>query len=92
MPSRIEGRAAILEFSRRVAHGLLRISDLQETAVHQTSDPEVVIVELVTLGTHATTGGTFTGTSIQVFRIRDGKILLFRDYTDPRGLADALGT
>ena len=29
--------------------------------------------------------------SIQVFRIRDGKILRFRDYVNPNDLADALG-
>ena len=29
------------------------------------------------------TGKSFTTPSIQVFRIRDGQILLFRDYTGP---------
>jgi ketosteroid isomerase-like protein len=32
----------------------------------------------------------FAGTSIQVFRIRDGQILLFRDYFNPRGFEDLL--
>ncbi len=37
------------------------------------------------------TGHAFTARSIQVFRIRDGKILLFRDYVNPNALAEALG-
>ena len=36
-------------------------------------------------------GHAFTARSIQVFRIRDGKILLFRDYANPNALAEALG-
>jgi hypothetical protein len=31
---------------------------------------------------------SFAGTSIQVFRIRDGKILLFRGYFSPRGIEE----
>jgi uncharacterized protein len=58
--------------------------------VHHTDGPEVVIVELVTRGTLTTTGGTFAATSIQVLRIRDGKIVLFRNYFNPRGLDELL--
>ena len=53
--------------------------------------PEVVIVELRTTGTLTATGQPFTATSIQVLRIREGQILLFRDFADPRVLADVLG-
>ena len=41
--------------------------------------------------TVTTTGHAFTARSIQVFRIRDGKILCFRDYVNPNDLAKALG-
>ena len=60
-------------------------------AVHHTDDPEVLIVELVARATVTTTGHAFTARSIQVFRIRDGKILLFRDSANPNALAEALG-
>ncbi len=59
--------------------------------LHHTDDPEVLIVELVASATVTTTGHALTARSIQVLRIRDGKIVLFRDYVDPNGLADALG-
>jgi ketosteroid isomerase-like protein len=38
-----------------------------------------------------TTGRSFTATSIQVLRIRDGQIVLFRDFANPRILEDVLG-
>ena len=75
----------------RRAASALRIDDLDTVAVHHTDDPEVLIVELVARATVTTTGHAFTARSIQVFRIRDGKILLFRDYANPSALAEALG-
>lgn len=90
MPSRLDGQQAIRDFSRRTAASPLRIDDLEATAVYHTHDPEVVIIELVSRGTVTSTGGTFAGTSIQVFRIRDGKIVLFRDYFNVSGLPDIL--
>jgi uncharacterized protein len=91
LPARLDGQQAIREFSSRAVASALRIDDLEEVAVHHTSDPEVVIVELDATATVLTTGRTFTTRSIQVFRIRDSKILLFRDYANPSRLAEALG-
>lgn len=90
-PSRVEGQQAIREFSRRVGASPMRISDLEEVAVHHTDDPEVVVVELVARVKVAGTDRTFATSSVQVFRIRNGKILLFRDYANPRALSAALG-
>ena len=46
--------------------------------------------ELVARATVTTTGHAFTARSIQVFRIRDGKIVLFRDYFNPLGFEELL--
>ncbi len=51
-----------------------------------------MIVELLSRVTLATTDRGLAVRSIQVFRIRDGKIVLFRDYFNPNGLAEALGS
>ena len=91
LPARLDGPRAIRDYSRRIAASALRIDDLDTVAVHHTDDPEVLIVELVARATVTTTGHAFTARSIQVFRIRDGKILLFRDYANPSALAEALG-
>jgi uncharacterized protein len=81
---RIEGREAIREYSRQVTASPLRIEDYEVTQLYQTQDPEVVITEMRAKGTMTTTGRSFTATSIQVLRIRDGHIVLFRDFADPR--------
>ena len=90
-PSRLEGREAIREYSLHLMASPLRLVDFEVIELYQTQDPEVVIVELRTTGTITTTGRPFTATSIQVFRIREDEIVLFRDFADPRVLADVLG-
>ena len=90
-PSRLEGREAIREYSRHVTSTPLRLEDFEVTEHYQTQDPEVVIVEMRTNGTVTTTGRPFAATSIQVLRIRDGQIVLFRDFADPRVLEDVIG-
>jgi hypothetical protein len=88
---RLEGREAIREYSRRVMASPLRLDDFEVTELYQTHDPEVVIVEMRTRGTLTATGRSFVATSIQVLRIREGQIVLFRDYADARGLEDVIG-
>ena len=90
-PGRLQGREAIREYSRHVMASPLRLDDFEVTDLHQTQDPEVVIVEMRTAGTLTTTGRSFAATSIQILRIRGGRIVLFRDFADPRVLADVLG-
>jgi uncharacterized protein len=90
-PVRLDGREAIREYSRHIMASPLRLEDFEVTELYQTQDPEVVIVELRTKGTVTTTGRSFAVTSIQILRIREGHIVLFRDFADPRVLADVLG-
>jgi ketosteroid isomerase-like protein len=51
---------------------------------YQTQDPEVVIEEVRSKGTLTTTGRSFVTTSIQIYRIREGRIVLFRDFVNSR--------
>ena len=84
LPARVEGREAIREQARHLLALPLRLEDFEVAELYQTLDPEVVIVEMRTKGTVTTTGKSFTATSIQILRIRDGHIVLFRDFPDPR--------
>ena len=88
--ARLEGREAIREYSRRVMASPLRLDDYDVAELYQTQDPEVVIVEMRAKGTVTTTGRSFTTTSIQILRIREGHIVLFRDFANPRVLEDAI--
>ena len=90
-PVRLEGREAIREYSRRVMASPLRLEDYDVAELYQAQDPEVVIAEMRAKGTVTTTGRRFTATSIQVLRIREGHIVLYRDFADPRILEDAIG-
>ena len=90
-PSILEGREVIGEYSRHVMASPLRLEEYEVAEFYQTQDPEVVIVEMRTKGTLTATGRSFVATSIQVLRIRDGQIALFRDFADSRGLEDVIG-
>jgi uncharacterized protein len=83
-PVRVEGQEAIREYTRQVMASPLRIEDFEVTELYQTQDPEVVVAEVRATGVFATGGESFTARSIQVLRIRDGQIVLFRDFADPR--------
>jgi hypothetical protein len=89
-PVRLAGREAIREYSRCVMASPLLLEDFEVVELYQTQDPEVVIVELRTKGTLTTTGRSFAATSIQILRIRDGQIVLFRDFADARVMQDVL--
>jgi uncharacterized protein (TIGR02246 family) len=91
-PVRFAGRAAILEYTRQVVASPLRVDEYEVAELYQTQDPAVVIVEMVAKGTMTTTGRSFTAKSIQVLRIEEGQIVLFRDFADPRIFEEVMGT
>ncbi|RMI29332.1 nuclear transport factor 2 family protein [Nocardia stercoris] len=93
MPQRLEGRAAIREHLAERWSG--PIQDIQvhgmRQEIYETTDPEVVVVENDVDITPA--GGErvqFRG-SLNVIRIRDGRVVLFRDYMDTARLAGLRG-
>ena len=90
-PVRIAGREAIREYSRQVMASPLRIDELEVKELHQTQDPEVVVAEMRAKATLTAAGRSITAESIQVLRIRDGRIAAFRDFADPRILQELMG-
>ena len=90
-PVRLEGREAIREYSHRVMELPLRLEDYEVAELYQAQDPEVVIAEIRAKATMTTTGRSLTTTSIQILRIREGHIVLWRDFADPRVLEDMIG-
>jgi ketosteroid isomerase-like protein len=59
--------------------------------VHQTLDPDVVVVEFEVDGTAVRTGRPYQLRYICVITVRDGEIAGYRDYWNPLALAEALG-
>ena len=90
-PARLAGREAIREYSRQVMVSPLRLEAYEVTELYQTQDPEVVIAEMRAKAAMTTTGRAITATSVQILRIRDGHIVLFRDFADPRILEEVTG-
>ena len=90
-PVRLEGREAIRENARQVMASPLQVENYEVVQLYQTQDPEVVVAELRAKGTVTTTGRSFTTTSIQILRIREGHIVLWRDFADPRVFEEVIG-
>jgi uncharacterized protein len=57
--------------------------------IYQTDDPEVVIAEYEARGTLTTTGAPYRQQIIAVLCVRDGRIVVYRDYLDSLALAEA---
>jgi ketosteroid isomerase-like protein len=90
VPARLEGRDEIVNW---IAAGWkanpLRYERYRTLAVHDTGDPETIIVEQEALGTSASTG-EFTLPNIVVLTARNGQIAHLRDYLNTLAAA-ALG-
>lgn len=75
-----------------VAESFIRFDEYRDTVIHETLDPEVVIVEYEAYGAVVPTGAPFEQVVIAVFRVRDGLIRSYRDYLNPVPLMEARGS
>ena len=91
MPTRVEGRAAVLAHLVKVS-GDVSVDSASNLVVHETTDPEVVILEFDGHGRSVKTGEPYEQRYISVIRARGGKIVHFKDYWNPiQGLKAQLG-
>jgi ketosteroid isomerase-like protein len=90
LPARVQGRPEIHRFLTEAAKALVSFDEHRNVVLHETTDPEVIIVEYEAHATVVTSGAPFKQTVIAVFRVRDGQILSYRDYLNPQLLAEAL--
>lgn len=92
MPTRVEGRAAVLAHLVKVG-GDVSVDSASNLVVHETLDPEVVILEFDGHGRSVRTGEPYEQRYISVIRARGGKIVHFKDYWNPiQGLKAQLGS
>lgn len=89
-PSRLAGRDAIragmAAYYRRPAGARGTVDAARSGYVlHRTADPDVFIAEIDT--TVDVSGEKVTMSLVQIFRLRDGKIALLRDYFAPDTVA-----
>ncbi|GIH97644.1 hypothetical protein Psi01_82740 [Planobispora siamensis] len=90
-PSRIEGRAAVLAFIR-AGHAELpfRFDDCRALAVHDTADPDTIVVEYELAATMTETGVSAAAPFIGVLTACGGRIARWREYQNPLAIAWAL--
>jgi ketosteroid isomerase-like protein len=89
-PARVEGRAAVAEYMRGYPD-ILRVTEIPRRVIHQSVDPEVVIIEFEAAGTVVATAAPYRMSYIAVITLRDNEIVLYRDYWSPAAAAEALG-
>lgn len=92
MPARLVGREQIRE-TYRTAWGASNTSveEIRNVVIHQTTDPEVIVVEQEVAGTVSTTGRKIDACGVLVMRSRDGLLVHVRDYLDALTINHALG-
>jgi ketosteroid isomerase-like protein len=90
VPRVSEGRAAMKERMAQTEH-LWSFDSVQDVAIHEGADPEVVVLEYrvnATLATGEHAGKEFGLGFVSVLRIVDGLIVSARDYSNPLETAE----
>lgn len=89
-PRRIEGRdafAASAASRRQALAGRIRFTAVRDVVVHETTDPEVAVVEYKVEGVRVADGLRAAAPFAVVVRVREGRIVLWREYQDPAAMA-----
>jgi ketosteroid isomerase-like protein len=69
----------------------VRVEDLRNVVIHETTEPNKIIVEYELVGTVLTTGRQASALFIAVMEIHDGLISLWREYQNTLAIARELG-
>ncbi|MGH8178825.1 MAG: nuclear transport factor 2 family protein [Steroidobacter sp.] len=89
-PTQLKGREAIRAYFAGVARYPLELR-ARDVVMHETVNPEILIVEWTYDGLVTTTRRPFQVANIQVSTVRDGRIVASRDYHNHVALAEAVG-
>ena len=91
-PRRHEGRDNFLAVTKTSRESFpVRFEEMRNVVVHETTEPNRIIVEYELVGTLLTTGKRESALFIAVMEIRDGLISLWREYQNTFAIAQALG-
>ena len=81
IPPRMEGRETFrAHLKGALARSTMEISGFEDHAVHQTTDPNVVVIECELHARSRDGGEPINRRYVQVIRARDGRIAHWRDY------------
>jgi ketosteroid isomerase-like protein len=92
VPPRLEGRqairAALEPVWERAKKSNRRISGHERVTFHQTTDPEIAIVEFDIIGESAR--GPFRQSVVYLLQVRSGRVRLLREFVDTVALNELL--
>ncbi|WP_329085623.1 nuclear transport factor 2 family protein [Streptosporangium sp. NBC_01469] len=91
---RHEGKEAFLLFSGPEQAAFARrfaLDEIRNVVVHETADPEVIVVEYELAGRVLATGRQASSPFIGVLRVRDGKIVNWREYQNTLAMIEIMG-
>ena len=89
-PRRIEGREAFAASAvprRQALAEHVRFTAVRDVVVHQTDDPEVAVVEYAVEGVRVADGLRAAAPFAVVVQVRNGEVVLWREYQDPAAMA-----
>jgi ketosteroid isomerase-like protein len=90
VPARLAGRdairAAVGPVWERAKKANRRITGHEHVVFHQTTDPEVAIVEFDMIG--ETVRGPFRQAMVYLLRVRDRRVVLLREFVDTAALIE----
>jgi len=91
-PTVYKGLTEIKALVERMAEArdLFDIHEVTAT-VHETTDPEVVVAEIAHHGHSHVTNQPYQMLALGIIRIRNGKIVHYRDFMNPLSMAELLG-
>ncbi|TXC98567.1 nuclear transport factor 2 family protein [Streptomyces sp. ISID311] len=81
-PERLAGKEAIAAYMRAYPDHI-DLHDFPDLRIHQTTDPETIVVEMRGVGRLVETDGPFDMTYIAVVTVQGGRITSYRDYWNP---------
>jgi ketosteroid isomerase-like protein len=91
LPSRLEGRDEIMGWTAAVWQtNTFKYERYRTLAIHDTNDPDTIIVEQEAIGTGTSTG-EFALPNIIVLTVRNGRIAHLRDYVNIVAATAAVG-
>ena len=92
VPSRLEGRDEIVSWTTAVwKTNTFTYERYRTLAIHDTHDPDTIIVEQEAIGTSASTG-EFALPNIVVLTVHNGQIAHLRDYANLFAVEEATGS
>ncbi|MFG3224730.1 nuclear transport factor 2 family protein [Kitasatospora sp. NPDC048194] len=86
-PGRLEGREAIAAYMCHYPDHI-DLHDFPDLRIHQTTEPETIVVEMRGVGRLVQSDAPFDMTYIAVVTVQDGKITSYRDYWNPLALQE----